>query len=209
MEDVLAIYAKPYNSDIPVVCMDEKPVQLTENARPSIPAKKHYCLKEDSEYIRKGTCSLFLWTEPLAGWRRCSASRRRTKNDFAEQIRILLEEDYPKANKVILVLDNLNTHTIHALYETFPAKRAFELSQRLELHFTPKHGSWLNIAEIELSALTSQCLNRRIGDIETLDQEVRSWSINRNHKQKSVDWRFTVDNARIKLKKLYPTIVIE
>ena len=163
--------------------------------------------KEDNEYIRKGTCSLFLFTEPLGGWRRCVASERRTKQDWAEQVRILLEEDYPDCEKVVLVMDNLNTHNISALYERFPAAHAFRLSQRLEIHHTPKHGSWLNIAEIELSALTTQCLNRRIPSIEMMNQEVKSWAIKRNHNQKSVDWQFNLTDARCKLKHLYPVII--
>ena len=207
MEDVLAVYTRPFNPSIPVICMDEKPCQLLDEARKPIPASPGYVRKEDNEYIRKGTCSLFLFTEPLGGWRRCDASERRTKQDWAEQVRILLEEDYPDCEKVILVMDNLNTHNISALYERFPPAHAFRLSQRLEIHHTPKHGSWLNIAEIELSALTTQCLNRRISSIEMMDREVKSWATKRNYNQKSVDWQFDVTDARCKLKHLYPVII--
>ena len=207
MEDVLAVYTRPFNPSIPVICMDEKPCQLLDEVRKPIPAAPGSVRKEDNEYIRKGTCSLFLFTEPLGGWRRCDASERRTKQDWAEQVRILLEEDYPDCEKVVLVMDNLNTHNISALYERFPASHAFRLSQRLEIHHTPKHGSWLNIAEIELSALTTQCLGRRIPTIEMMDREVKSWATQRNYNQKSVDWQFDVTDARCKLKHLYPVII--
>lgn len=207
MEDVLAVYTRPFNPSVPVICMDEKPCQLLDEVRKPIPAAPGSVRKEDNEYIRKGTCSLFLFTEPLGGWRRCYASERRTKQDWAEQVRILLEEDYPDCEKVVLVMDNLNTHNISALYERFPASHAFRLSQRLEIHHTPKHGSWLNIAEIELSALTTQCLGRRIPSIEMMDREVKSWAAKRNYNQKSVDWQFDVTDARCKLKHLYPVII--
>lgn len=209
MEDVLEVYSRPFKPSIPVICMDERPCQLLDDVRHPIGAKPGNVRKEDNEYVRKGTCSVFLFTEPLAGWRRCHASERRTKQDWAEQIRILLEEDYPDAEKVVLVLDNLNTHTISALYERFPAPQAFRLSQKLKIHYTPKHGSWLNIAEIELSALTSQCLNRRIGSLEIMHTEVQLWASKRNTKQKSVDWQFKIDDARSKLKHLYPVIIID
>jgi len=207
MEDVLAVYARPFDPKIPVICMDEKPMQLLDEARKAIPASPGYVRKEDNEYIRKGTCSVFLFTEPLGGWRRCDVSERRTKQEWAEQIRVLLEEDYPDSEKVVLVMDNLNTHKTSALYERFPAAHAFRLSQRLEIHYTPKHGSWLNIAEVELSALTTQCLNRRIPSIETMKQEVESWALNRNYSQKAVDWQFDVTSARCKLKHLYPLVI--
>ncbi len=207
MEDVLEVYSRPFDPDIPVVCMDEKPCQLLDEARKPIPAKPKSIRKEDNEYIRKGTCSIFLFTEPLGGWRRCDVSERRTKQDWAEQVRILLEEDYPDSEKVILVMDNLNTHNTSSLYERFPAAQAFCLSQRLEIHYTPKHGSWLNIAEVELSALTTQCLNRRIPSIEMMSKEVGTWASKRNHSQKSVDWQFNITSARCKLKHLYPVVI--
>ena len=209
MEDVLAVYTRPFNPLVPVICMDEKPCQLLDEVRKSISAKPGRVKREDNEYVRNGTCSIFLFTEPLGGGRRCNASERRTKQDWAEQIRILLEEDYPEAERIVLVLDNLNTHTISALYERFPASQAFRLTQRLEIHHTPKHGSWLNIAEIELSALTAQCLNRRISSLEIMHQEVQTWASDRNIHQKSVDWQFTVEDARCKLKHLYPVIITD
>lgn len=161
----------------------------------------------DNEYIRNGTASIFLFTEPLAGWRRAIAHERRTKMDWAEQIRELVDIDYPDADKIVLVMDNLNTHRISSLYEAFPPQDAFRIAQKLEIHYTPKHGSWLNIAECELSALGRQRLGkRRIPDLETLNDELDSWYSDRNESQKSVDWQFTVDDARIKLKRLYPIV---
>ncbi len=162
--------------------------------------------KKYNEYKRKGTCSIFIFTEPLHGFRRVSVREQRTRKDFAEEIRILLEEDYKDAPKVCLVMDNLNTHNIALLYHTFEAKKALELSKRLEIHYTPKHGSWLNIAEIELSAMTSQCLGRRIGSIEILQSELLAWSLSRNKNCKSVNWQFKTEDAHIKSKKLYPEI---
>ena len=185
----------------------EKPCQLLDETRKPIPAAPGYARKEDNEYIHKGTCSLFLFTEPLGGWRRYVASECWTKQDWAEQVRILLEEDYPDCEKVILVMDNLNTQNISALYERFTATNAFCLSQQLEIHHTPKHGSWLDIAEIELSALTTQCLNRRIPSIKMMNQEVKTWAAKRKHNQKSLDWQFNLINARCKLKNLYPVII--
>ena len=188
--------------------MDEKPYQLLDHAHDPLPMQPGFIEKIDSQYIRKGTSSIFIFTEPLAGWRYSDALPRRTKKDWAIKIKWLLDEEYPKAEKVIIVVDNLNIHTISSLYETFPPEEAFRLSQRLEIHYTPKHGSWLNIAEIELSALATQCLgDRRIGDIETLNIELSAWHNQRNRTQKGVDWQFTTDDARIKLKRLYPIIL--
>lgn len=184
--------------------MDEKPYQLTDDKRKPIPMKPMKPGRRDSEYIRRGTCSIFIFTEPLAGWRHQSVRSRRTKVDWAHEIRELLEIHYPNVPKVRLVMDNLNTHTISSLYEAFDPETAHALAKRLEIHYTPKHGSWLNIAEIELSVMTSQCLGRRIGKIETLARELSVWERNRKHIQKGVDWQFTTDDARIKLKKLYP-----
>ena len=208
MEDVLAVYARPYNQQKPVICMDEKPYQFLGHTREPLPMRPGSTEKIDSEYERNGTCSIFIFTEPLAGWREAEALPRRTKIDWARQIKWLLDEQYPEAEKVVLVMDNLNTHTISSLYEAFPPEEAFRLAQRLEIHFTPKHGSWLNIAECELSALAAQCLGfRRITEIDTLNAELSSWHIRRNDTQKSVDWQFTTDDARIKLKRLYPIIL--
>jgi hypothetical protein len=208
MEDVLAIYAHPYDEQKPVVCMDEKPYQLLDHAREPLPMQPGSTEKVDNEYIRNGTCSIFIFTEPLAGWREAEALPHRTKVDWAHKVKWLLDEQYPDAEKVVLVMDNLNTHTISSLYEAFLPNEAFRLAQRLEIHFTPKHGSWLNIAECELSSLAAQCLgNRRIADIDILNAELVSWHSRRNHKQKGVDWQFTTEDARIKLKRLYPVIL--
>jgi len=208
MEDVLSVYARPYNQQKPVVCMDEKPYQLLDNVREPLPAQAGFTEKIDNEYKRNGTCSIFIFTEPLAGWREAEALLRRTKLDWAHKVKWLLDEQYPDVEKVVLVMDNLNTHTISSLYEAFPPAEAFRLVQRLELHFTPKHGSWLNIAECELSALATQCLgSKRIAMIETLNEELRAWYIRRNNTQKGVDWQFTTEDARIKLKRLYPIIL--
>ena len=181
--------------------MDEKPYQLLSLSRPSIQMKPGAPERVDYEYIKTGTCSIFIFTEPLAGWRYAQALPQRTKKDWAGWIQWLLDEQYPDAEKVVLVMDNLNTHTISSLYETFPPQEAFHLAQRLEIHHTPKHGSWLNIAEIELSAMTAQCLgNRCIPGIKTLNMELAAWHNQRNQSQKGVDWQFKKENARIKLK---------
>jgi DDE superfamily endonuclease len=204
MEDVLAVYARPHDPARPVVCMDEKPYQLLGHARDPIPATPGQDLKEDSEYVRRGTCSIFCWVEPLAGWRRVDARPQRTRTEWAHQAERLLTLDYPDAEKVVLVMDNLNTHTIGSLYEAFEAEKAFALAQRLEIHHTPKHGSWLNIAEIELSALTRQCLDRRLDDLAKLNTELTAWQQATNTTQRQVDWQFTTADARVKLRHLYP-----
>ena len=205
MEDVLEVYLRPYNKLMPVICMDEKPQQLLNDVRPRISMSAGRKTRIDNEYLRKGTCSIFLFCEPLGAWRHAEANTRRTKKDWAHKIQWLLDEQYPEAEKVVLVMDNLNTHKISSLYEAFPPKKAFELAQRLEIHYTPKHGSWLNIAEIELSSLARQCLGkRRIETMEELNNELASWHHDRNTKQKGVDWHFTTEDARIKLRKLYP-----
>lgn len=205
MEDVLTVYHRPYDQRFPVICMDEKPYQLLEHTRDPIPAAPGRDRKEDNEYVRHGTCSIFCWVEPLNGWRHVDAQSRRTKTDWARQVERLLTVDYPDADKVILVMDNLNTHAIGSLYEAFPPKKAFALAQRMEIHHTPKHGSWLNTAEIELSALTRQCLDRRIGDLDTLNAELAAWQQATNADQRQVNWQFTTDDARVKLRHLYPT----
>jgi len=208
MEDVLEIYQTPYNEEIPVVCMDEKPYQLLDEKRQPIPMKPGKLNCYDSEYIRNGTCSIFIFTEPLANWRHTDVLERRTKKDWAEQIRIVLEDYYPDKKKIILVMDNLNTHTIGSLYEAFEPNKARSLAKRLEIHYTPKHGSWLNIAEIELSVMEKQCLGRRIPDINLLRAELSAWERKRNAsaKIKGVDWQFTTKDARTKLKRLYPVV---
>jgi DDE superfamily endonuclease len=204
MEDVLAVYARGYDPARPVVCMDEKPYQLLAHARDPIPAAPGRDPKQDSEYVRHGTCSIFCWVEPLGGWRRVDAQPQRTKIDWAGQVERLLTVDYPHAEKVVLVMDNLNTHTIASLYEAFDPATAFALAQRLEIHHTPKHGSWLNIAEIELSTLARQCLDRRIADLDTLNTELAAWQHATNAGQRQVDWHFTTDDARTRLRHLYP-----
>jgi len=204
MEDVLSVYARIYDPMRPVVCMDEKPYQLLAHARDPIPAAPGRDLREDSEYVRHGTASIFVWVEPLAGWRRVHALARRTRLDWAGQVKELLTVDYPNVEAVVLVMDNLNTHGIASLYEAFEPEEAFTLAQRLEIHHTPKHGSWLNIAEIELSALTRQCLDRRISDLDVLNTELAAWQHATNADQRQVDWQFTTDDARTKLRHLYP-----
>ena len=206
MEDILEIYALPYDSEIPMICMDEQPVQLLGEKLDPITMKPGKPRKEDYEYVRNGTCSIFIFTEPLAGWRHVVASERRTKKDWALQIQEVLDIHYPNAKRIRLVMDNLNTHTISSLYETFSPAKALSLAKRLELHYTPKHGSWLNIAEIELNALTKQCLDRRIADTSVLQDEISSWEVNRNAADKHVQWHFTTQKARDKLKWLYPKI---
>ena len=206
MEDVLEVYHRPYDPDYPVVCMDEKPYQLLGDKREPLPMKPNYPRYEDSEYVRHGTCSIFIFTEPLAGRRHIVVSQRRTKKDWAHRIRELLEVYYPDARKIVLVMDNLNTHVLSALYETFPPNIALDLAKRLEIHYTPKHGSWLNVAEIELSALSLQCLDRRIDDISFLARETSAWEIDRNDQLKPVAWQFFTPDARIKLMHLYPLV---
>ena len=210
MEDVLSVYERPYDEDYPVVCMEEKPFQLLDERYSPIPmSESNRVEKFDCEYERKGTCSIFLFTEPLAGWRHAEALPQRTRIDWANQMKRLLDEQYPNAKKVVLVMDNLNTHGVHSFYDTFPPEEAFRLSQRLEIHYTPKHGSWLNIAEKELSAMSIQCLGRRrISSIELLNNELCAWHTKRNENQKSVVWQFTTADARIKLRHLYPVVNI-
>lgn len=204
MEDVLAVYSRPLDPAVPVVCMDEKPYQLLDHARDPVPATPGNDLKIDSEYVRHGTCSIFVWVEPLAGRRRVTARAHRTRLDWAAEVDQLLNHDYPDAEKVVLVMDNLNTHSVGSLYEAFEPAKAFTLAQRLEIHHTPKHGSWLNIAEIELSALTRQCLDRRIADLDILNTELTAWQNTVNTNQRQVNWHFTTTDARTKLKHLYP-----
>ena len=207
MEDVLEIYAQPYDAAFPVVCMDEQPVQLTRETRQPIAATKEHPQRVDYEYERAGTACIFMFAEPLSGWRKVSARPRRTKVDWAFEMEELLRTRYADAEKVILVCDNLNTHTRGAFYETFEAKKARELVRRIEFHYTPKHGSWLNIAENELSSMTRQSISgRRIENIEMLRAETSAWAESSNEKKRGIDWQFTVKNARVKLKSLYPNL---
>jgi len=207
MERVLATYEKPYDSDCPVLCMDEQPVQLIKETRCPIPATKRHARRVDYEYERAGTASIFMFTEPLAGWREATARASKTKVDWALEVARLLEGRYRKCSRVILVCDNLNTHTIGAFYEAFRPARARSLVQRIEFCHTPKHGSWLNIAENELSSLTRQCTSgRRIGALPTLQSEIGAWSSDANTTQRGVDWQMKISDARCKLKSLYPKI---
>ena len=207
LEEVLETYEKPYNSAIPVLCMDEQPVQLLKETRVPIPASKNHPRRVDYEYERAGTASIFMFAEPLSGWRQVGVRPQRTKVDWAVEMKELLQTRYASAEKVILVCDNLNTHTMGAFYDAFPPEEARAIVRRLEFRFTPKHGSWLNIAENELSCMTRQCLKgRRIEDIELLREETEAWSAATNEKQRGVEWQFTIDDARIKLVSLYPKI---
>lgn len=206
MEDILDLYCLPHDAQIPLVCMDEKPYQLLDEVREPIPMKPGRTRKEDAQYIRKGTCSIFVFNEPLTGWADAHARERRTKVDWAQEIRWLLEEVYPTAKKVRLVSDNLNTHVISSLYQAFPAPQARKLATRLEMHHTPKHGSWLNIAEIQISVLARQCLCRRIPSLSVLKQELAAWATLHAASPRPVDWHFTNEDARIKLKHLYPNV---
>ena len=208
MEDVLEVYSRPFDEKQPVVCMDEKPFQLLDEHIEPIPMdEENHIEKYDCEYERKGSCSIFMFTEPLGHWRHAYALPRRTCEDWARQIKWLLDEQYPDAKKVILVMDNLNTHSVASFYKAFSPEEAFRLSQRLEIHYTPKHGSWLDMAEIELSALTTQCLlGVRIPSIDSLNEKLLEWYTVRNANQKGIDWHFSTSDARIKLKHLYPII---
>lgn len=206
MEDVLEVYKRPYDPEYPVVNMDERPVQLVKETRTPIPMRPGRPRRFDCEYERAGVASVFLFTEALAGWRRVNTRERRTAVHWAEEVRSLLDDDYPDAKKVVLVCDNLNTHDTSSLYEAFPPEEARRLAERLEIHYTPKHGSWLNIAECEVSVLSRQCLGKRTSSLRELRRKVDPWARDRNKRQCGVDWRFTTDDARIKLKRLYPQV---
>lgn len=209
MENVLETYAQPYDPRFPVLCMDEQPVQLLKETRVPIAATKTHARRVDHEYERAGTANVFMCTEPLSGWRSVHVREDRTKVDWALEMEELLRTRYANAEKVRLVCDNLNTHTMGAFYEVFPAERARELVRRVDFRYTPKHGSWLNIAENELSALTRQCLpGRRFGNIALLRTETAAWATASNEKQRGVDWQFQITDARIKLKSLYPKIKV-
>jgi hypothetical protein len=222
MEDILGIYKREYNPELPVICMDEKPIQLLGEIRDRINAKPlrtdpdtelpkpGEVEKVDSEYVRCGTASIFMFTEPLRGWRHVVALASRTKGDFAHMVRLVSEKHYPHVKKVILVGDNLNTHNITSFYQAFPPQIAYQLAQKFEFRYTPKHGSWLNIAETELSSLAIQCLgNHRVNSINELNEMLSAWENDRIVRQKGVNWRFTAEDARIKLKRLYPTPIFD
>jgi hypothetical protein len=206
MEDVLDLYQQPYDPLRPLVCMDETSKQLVGETRTPIPAQPRRPRRVDYEYERKGTADVFMFTEPLRGWRWAPVTERRTRIDWAQKVRELVDVRYPNALAIRLVMDNLNTHSPASLYEAFAPEEARRLAEKIEIHYTPKHGSWLNIAEIELKALTVQCLDRRIPTIEVLRREVTAWESERNRSGKDVDWQFTTRDARIKLKHLYPQI---
>jgi hypothetical protein len=204
MEDVLEVYKRPLDGKYPVVCMDEQPLQLIAETRRPIPVQEGRVKRYDYEYERCGTAALFLFVQPLAAWRRVSVREQRTKVDWAQEIERLLEEDFPDAAQVRLVCDNLNTHKLGSLYAAFEPRKARRLAERLRIHYTPKHGSWLNVAEIELSALSRQCLDRRIATLGQLRRHTGAWYQDRNRMQTGVDWQFTTEGARVKLKHLYP-----
>jgi hypothetical protein len=206
MEEVLDVYTRSYNERYPQVCLDEMSKQLISETRVPLPMQPGQPACFDSEYERQGTCNLFIANEPLAGKRFLKVTEHRTKQDWALFIRDLVDDYYPTAEKIILVMDNLNTHTPASLYEVFPPAEARRLARKLEIHYTPKHGSWLNMAEIELSVLSRQCLDRRIGTPAELEREVAAWQAKRNASEVGINWRFTTADARIKLKRLYPSI---
>lgn len=204
MEDVLDLYHEPYDPNSPMICMDEQPIQMVKETRESIPMKPGYVQRCDYQYERAGVANAFMFCEPLTGQRYVSITERRTSVDWAYQIKNLLDHHYPKATKIRLVMDNLNTHNISSLYKAFPPDEARRLAKRLEIHHTPKHGSWLNIAEIELSCMTKQCLKDYIPDIQTLSSETTAWFKQRNQDIVTVNWQFSTEKARTQLKRLYP-----
>jgi DDE superfamily endonuclease len=206
MEDVLTVYQRPYRPTHPVICMDETSKQLVSETRLPLPVEPGQPQREDYEYERRGAANLFLFAEPLSGWREVQVTERRTRADWAEAMRVLSDQHYPTAERITVVLDNLNTHGPASFYEAFAPAEARRLAERFEFHYTPKHGSWLNIAEIELSVLSRQCLDRRIGEVGVLRREIGAWQQKRNAASKTIDWQFTTADARIKLKRLYPVI---
>lgn len=206
MEEVLDVYIRPYDSDYPVVCLDETSKQLIKETRLPLPRKPGHPQYYDYEYERNGVCNLFMLSEPLAGWRHVEVTDRRTKKDYAQILKYLVDKRYPHASRITVVQDNLNTHVKSAVYEAFEPEEAKRILDRLDFHYTPKHGSWLNIAEIELSVLSGQCLDQRIADSEKLKLAVDTWEAERNRVGSKINWRFTTQDARIKLKRLYPSI---
>ena len=206
MEDVLDVYELPYDPQRPVVCMDEKPYQLLGEARESWAMRPGNNKKVDSEYVRNGTCSIFAFVEPLGGCHHVSVREHRTSVDWAEEIKYLVDVMYPDVDRIILVMDNLNTHKPSSLYKKYPAEEARRIIKKLEIHYTPRHGSWLDIAEIELNVMTRQCLSRRIDSIENLRHELAAWEVERNSKKSNVNWQFRTKDARVKLASLYPEL---
>jgi hypothetical protein len=206
MEDVLEVYQRPYDPDHPVVCLDETSRQVLAATRAPLPVAPRRAARHDPEYARHGVANVFLVSEPLRGWRHVRVSDRRTRIDFAHCVKELADVHFPDAERIVLVMDHLNTHSPASLYQAFPPAEAKRLADRLEIHYTPKHGSWLNMAEIELSVLARQCLNRRLGDRAAMAREVAAWVTTRNAAAPPIDWQFTTADARIKLKRLYPVI---
>lgn len=207
MEDVLAVYQRAYDQEYPMVCLDEKGKELqSQRADLVLPTPGRGGIRQDYEYRREGSANLLLVCEPLTGWRRVAVSQDRTARTFAQQLRQLLDEDFPKAHKIILVSDNLNIHGIWSLYEEFTAVEARRMAEKIEWHYTPEHGSWLNMAELEISALQRQCLNRRFADLATLAEECQAWTTARNQAHVQIKWQFTNAEARIRLHRLYPQI---
>jgi hypothetical protein len=205
MEDVLDVYTRPYDPCRPQICLDERPVQLLADVRPSLPPRPGTLARQDHEYERRGMANLFLWYEPLMSHRHVVVTERRTMVDWAHVVKDLVDVYYPDADAIVLVMDNLNTHNPASLYQAFEPAEAKRLTDKLEIHYTPPHGSWLDMAEVEIAVLSGQCLDRRIPDIQTLTTETAAWETERNRTATKIDWRFTIDNARIRLKRLYPT----
>lgn len=206
MEKVLDLYQQPYDEKEPLVCFDESSKQLIGETRDPLPMEPGKPQRYDTEYERKGTANMFMFFEPLGNWRHVEVTDRRTKIDFAHCVKALVDDFYPDADLIHVVMDNLNTHKLASLYEAFPAEEAHRIARKLQFHYTPKHGSWLNMAEIELSILSRQCLSRRIDLKLTLSQEVHAWESERNHAESTINWRFTTKDARIRLKRLYPSL---
>ncbi len=206
MEDVIDVYHRPYDSRRPQVCMDESSKQLVGEEVPPLPPKPGQPERFDTHYVRNGVSNIFMLFEPLTGWREVRVTDRHTRTDWAQMIKYLVDVRYPDAEQIVLICDNLNTHEKGSLYEAFPPDEARRIAHKLEIHYTPKHGSWLNVAECELSILSRQCLDRRIPDVPSLNREIAAWTAERNHEAKPLDWRFTIESARHKMRRLYPSI---
>jgi hypothetical protein len=206
MEDLLYLYAESFNAFEPLVCFDERPLQLLSDLVEPLPCEPGQPARIDYQYSRQGMCNLFVFYAPHYGWRHVEVTKSRTKQDFAQQMKDLVDVYFPRAYKIRVVLDNLNTHTPAALYEAFPPQEARRILECLEFHYTPKHGSWLNQVEIEISVLSRQCLERRIPDLETLRQEIQAWEKERNQQKSKIDWRFAASDARVKFQRLYPSL---
>jgi len=207
MEDILDVYTRKYDENSILVCMDEVPRQLIEETRKPVPAERGKIARYDTEYKRNGTCEIFMFTAPLNGWRRAEATEHRTRLDWAQQIKKLITVDFPHVKKIVLVMDNLNIHTIGSLYKAFPPEEARYYRNMLEIHFTPKHGSWLNMAEIEINVLVNHGLSKRVPSLRQMIKEIAAWIKTRNQSASKINWRFSTEDARIKLKRLYPQFI--